>query len=335
MISGILEIPAMNRTPLKAGGALLLGLALGPGLWAGNKASGLAWAAAGAAALVTTLEPAAAAEAAAAPAQAKGLRNLYGPVSYKPMSFLCGGPILTPSPDSNLTAVDRLVEAATQAYQADGCEPLIAEQQLCIGPDDWTRPAKTRTMTARDYMAARLRSKPRNEDADRYAISGQVDSWAMELNKYVCKALGDFQRDLTPRRHAALFQRLLEAGDLHLRLQETQKRAVELHETAQREKAAVDADLLPKLKMARKMHQLTGGAGRRPQARQYAKDAQVLQDRLDEVQYEVDLTALLLDRCRSAVGRFSTHIEPVLEAMSPGSLGRPGSGDPFGPDPAE
>jgi hypothetical protein len=309
----------------KAGSALLLVLALAPGLCAGTTASRILVAAGGVAAIALGTQAdlvtaASVVPGAPVPSQAKGLETPFGLVTFRPMGYLCPGPRLQPHRDSDLEVVDKLVEEALQAYQDAGCEPLIAEKALCVGPDAWEPPAKTRKMDPKAYITARLQNKPDNTDADRHALQGQVDDWALGLEEVVCRALGDFQRDRTEGRHAAVFQRFLEAGDLHARLLETQARAAELHELALRNLAAEEMNKRARLNMARAKLRLAGKAGRLASARAAETEARPLQAALEDAQYEVDAMSNILGRCNGAVGRFTAHIWPILDAMGPGSL---------------
>jgi hypothetical protein len=356
----------MIRIPCKAGGALLLVLTLAPSLHAGNHPSrnGSIGSAPGrtsqpaslarttltlaGVALVTAAAVAdpgsTAALASAAPTSAidKALSQVrafeYGPVELKPMSYLCPGPYLKPGSKSDLEAVDRLVDAALQAYQAAGCEPYIAEKTLCIGPDAWKRPATARKLTAREYIQARYGAAPFKPAEERYGNQGEGETWSIEMDKAVCRALGEFQRDPGKGRHAALFQRLLEIGDLHERLRRTQEQSVKLNQAALKQKAEVEKEQAPKLNLALAKERMAFRSGRLPQAQQARLEARRARAALDEAQYEVDVTASTLGKCNNAVGRFDQHIEPILTAMSPGRLDfplAPENGGPVVGPPAE
>jgi hypothetical protein len=175
----------MNPISRKAGGTLLLVLALAPGLAAGGKMSRTLATAAGAYAAATTRVPASAADlapatpaGASAPVAAPGLWTPYGPVSLKPMAYLCPGPALDPSPDTDLETVEALAKAATQAYGDAGCEPLLAGKLPCIGPDAWEPPAGARTLSADAFIDARLGVQPQYDHAGYPAIRGLHDATA-------------------------------------------------------------------------------------------------------------------------------------------------------------
>jgi hypothetical protein len=331
----------MNPISRKAGGTLLLVLALAPGLAAGGKMSRTLVTAAGAYAAATTLVPASAADlapaGASAPVAAPGLWTPYGPVSLKPMAYLCPGPALAPSPDTDLETVEALVKAATQAYGDAGCEPLLAGKLPCIGPDAWEPPAGARTLSADAFIDARQGVQPQYDHAGYPTIRGLHDATGLELDAHVCRALGDFQRDPGEGRHAALFERLLEAGHSYRRLQAAQKRAMELNAAALLDQAAVEKEMLPKRKAAalkekaaEVKHRLALKGNRGPQARKAQlelESAQAVrvqaQNAVEEAQYQVDTTANVLARLNRIVGRFGSHIQPILEAMSPGTVHLP------------
>jgi hypothetical protein len=315
----------MIRIPLKAGGALLLVLALAPSLHAGGKPSRTTLVLAGAAmAAAAVADPGStAALAAAAPATATVALPFASHGPSKRMSFLCPGPYLKPASGSDLQAVDKLVEEAVQGYREGGCDPAIAEKVLCIGPDAWVPPAGARKMSAGDYIRARYAALPSKHAEDRDGNQGEVTSWATVLEKVICKSLSDFQRDASKDRHAALFQRLLEAGDLHERLQETHQRARELNQAARKNQSAVEKAMCAKKNLALAKELAAYKGGRLPQVQQARQEGRRAQAALDDAQYEVDVTANTLAQCDRAMGRFDRHIEPILSAMSPGRLNFP------------
>ena len=276
----------MNRIPRKAGGALLLVLALAPGLDAGNhpsrggapsastskKASRsgiVAEVILGALALTAAADPASGASLALstqAGAPVPVAPGVGRPAPSDPRgqvpTFQCLNPVLKPSGETSPLRVAYLVDRAVEAYRA-ACDLEAPQKIQDIGPESWELSCKVKEMSASEFGRARYAADPYRpgaaDSAEEDAGTGLAiacETYGIELDQVVCSALARFQKESaesTEDRQAELLDHLLKADFLHRSLRDAQVHARRLQKAAA-ERLQETTKQAPRLKQEAREH---------------------------------------------------------------------------------